>query len=65
MSEKNKSLKERLAELDQILEWFDTADIDLDEAMQKFEQGTKLAEDIKNDIANLENKVEVIKHKID
>lgn len=58
-------LQTQLAELDDILAWFDQADIDLDEALQKFERGTELADAIKSKLTKLENNIEIIKQRFD
>lgn len=39
MSEAKKSLTKQLAELDALIAWFDQPDLDLDEALKKFDQG--------------------------
>lgn len=57
---KEKSLKERLAEFNEIVEWFDGDDIDIDEAIAKFEQGSKLADQIKEQLNEAKNKIKLI-----
>lgn len=59
------SLQQQLAELDAVLAWFDRPDIDLDEALQKFDQGVKLAESAKAKLQRLENKISVLKQRFD
>lgn len=64
MSTKNEpTLQEQLAQLDTVIAWFDRDDFDLDEALQKFETGVKLAETIKDRLATLENKITVLKER--
>lgn len=58
-------LSQQLAELDELVAWFDQPDIDLDEALQKFEQGIKLTEEIKKRLAEAENKINVLKQRFD
>ena len=65
MSAVNKSLKELLAEFDEIVAWFDNDDLDVDAAIVKFEEGSKLADEIKKRLAESKNKIEVIKKKFD
>ncbi|MGH7196266.1 MAG: exodeoxyribonuclease VII small subunit [Candidatus Saccharimonadales bacterium] len=60
-----KKLSDQLTELDELLAWFDQDDIDLDEALKKFDQGVALAEDIKKHLAQLENKITVLKERFD
>jgi len=64
MPSKNEpTLQQQLAELDEVLAWFDRPDIDLDEALAKFDQGVKLAEASKNKLTQLENKISVLKQR--
>lgn len=59
------TLQTQLAELDELLAWFDRPDVDLDEALAKFDQGVKLTEDIKERLATFENKVTILKKRFD
>ncbi len=54
-----------LKELEQIVEWFESSDADLDAALPKFERGMELATRLKKHLDQIENKVEVIKKKFD
>lgn len=66
MSEKNeKTLNQQLAELDEIIVWFDQDDFDLDQALAKFDEGVALADAIKERLATFENKVTVLKERFD
>lgn len=65
MSESKKSLSKQLADLDALMAWFDQADIDLDEALKKFDEGVKLAEQIRKQLAEAENKITVLKQRFD
>lgn len=60
-----KSLKTRLSELDEMVAWFEQDDVDIDEAIKKFDEVTALAESIKKDLAELDNKITVLKNKFD
>lgn len=51
------------AELEEIAAWFEQEDVDLDEALQKFERGLELAKACKDKLSEVENKVEQIKKK--
>jgi exodeoxyribonuclease VII small subunit len=59
------TLQQQLAELDDVLAWFDNPDIDLDEALAKFDHGVKLAEAAKEKLTKLENKIIVLKQRFD
>lgn len=57
------TLQQQLAELDELLAWFDRPDVDLDEALKKFDEGVKIAESAKAKLTSLENKIEVLKQR--
>ena len=62
---KSQTLQDQLTELDQLLAWFDKPDIDLDEALKKFDEGVKLTEAIKHRLTTFENKVTILKKRFD
>lgn len=59
------TLEQQMTELDELLAWFDQPDIDLDEALSKFEDGVKLAERLKKRLEVVENKVSILKERFD
>jgi exodeoxyribonuclease VII small subunit len=67
MSNVNKelTLQEQLAALDAILEWFDQPDLDLDQALKKFDEGVELTGVINKRLSELENKITVLKQRFD
>ena len=60
MSQK-KPLKTQLAELEELVAWFEQEDLDIEEAIKKFEKGSELAESIRTELSQLENKITVLK----
>lgn len=54
---------EAYKELESIIEWFETGDVDLDEGLTKFEKGLELAQQCKARLKDVENKVTQIKAK--
>ncbi len=58
-----KSFKEAFAELEKIVEEFEKGDFDLDESLDKFEQGLELAAFCKERLSVIENKVKHIKQR--
>lgn len=64
-SKSEPTLQAQLTELDDVLTWFDRPDIDLDEALKKFDHGVKLAESAKAKLSQLENKISVLKQRFD
>jgi len=59
------TLQQQLADLDAVLAWFDRPDIDLDEALAKFDHGVALAESAKAKLTQLENKISILKQRFD
>lgn len=62
---KDKPLRDQLAELDELIAWFDQEDFDLDEALKKFDEGVELAESVKKRLVKLENKITLLKERFD
>lgn len=68
MSEQSKEtvdLNQLMAQLDKIVAWFNAGDVDIEQAAKKFDEGVKLAEQIKQRLAETENKVNQIKLKLE
>lgn len=60
---KEVNFAKELKELEAIVNWFESGQVDLDEALPKFERGMELAAKLKKHLDGFENKVEVIKKK--
>lgn len=54
------TITEKIAQLDESVEWFYGDSFELDKALDKYNEAIKNAKSIKNDLAKLKNKVEVI-----
>lgn len=65
MSEKNKTIQEKMDALSAMVSWFNGEDFALEEAIEKFKAAEKLAIEIENDLTNLKNEINVIKQKFD
>jgi exodeoxyribonuclease VII small subunit len=52
-----------LKELEQITQWFESTNVDLDEGLVKFERGMELAAQLKDHLQSVENRVEKIKQR--
>lgn len=48
-------------ELDELLNWFDQEDLDVDEAIVKYEQAIKLTDELEKYLKTAENKIKKIK----
>lgn len=65
MSKTENNIQDQLSKLEAIVAWFEHDDIDVEEAIAKFEEGNKLADAIKEKLAGLENKITIIKDRFD
>ena len=65
MSDQKPNLKEKLAELETLLEWFEQDDLDIEQALAKYEKGTALAGSIREQLTTIENKITVLEKKFD
>ena len=63
MAKKQSSFAEAFQELEDITAWFETAEVDLDEGLKKFERGLELAQICKNKLAEVDNQVTDLKKK--
>ena len=65
MSEANKTIQEKLSELSELVTWFQSPAFKLEEAVDKFKQSEKLAEEIEKDLTKLKNDIKVVNKKFD
>ena len=65
MSDQNKSVQDKLAELSELVSWFEGPSFKLEDALTKFKSAEKLAEDIENDLTKLKNDIQVVKKRFD
>lgn len=63
MSQKN--IREKLDELQQIVASFDRDDLSVEEALEQFEKGSTLSEDIEKQLSELKTKITVLKERFD
>lgn len=62
---KKPTFAQAFSELEEITGWFETAEVDLDEGLKKFERGLELAKLCKEKLAEVENKVVELKKKFE
>jgi exodeoxyribonuclease VII small subunit len=60
-----KTIKQNLAQLEKLVEWFSGDDIDIEQAVSKYEAGAKLAAEIKTQLESEKNRVTVLDKKFD
>lgn len=65
MSENNKTINQKMDELNENVEWFYSDDFSLEKATEKYELATKLAKEIEVDLNELKNKIQILKEKFD
>lgn len=54
------SLNQKIAKLDEEVEWFYSDDFKLDQAVEKYKAASKLAKEIEKELENLKNEIEVL-----
>ena len=59
MSE-NKSLNQKFEELEKAKEWFYSDEFNLDEATEKYKLAIALAKELREDLDNLQNEIEIL-----
>jgi exonuclease VII small subunit len=64
MSAKSKaSISEKTIKLNELVEWFDSEDFELEEALDKFAEAEKLASEIEADLLAMKNSISIVKKK--
>lgn len=59
-TKKNETLNQKMAELNQKIGWFNTDEFQLDEATTKYKEAIDLATEIKKDLTEMKNEVEIL-----
>lgn len=66
MSAKNdSSIQQKMKQLEELVEWFESDDVDIDEALKNYEKAMKLASELEQDIKSAKNKFTKIKKSFD
>lgn len=65
MSEKNETVSRKLTRLSELVAWFESDDFVLEEAVDRFTEAQKLADEIEEDLSKLKNEIVVLKKKFD
>ena len=60
-SKKNESISKQLEAFEESLSWFESDDFNLEEAVQKYEESAKIANELEESLIVIKNKVEVLK----
>jgi len=65
MSSTNKTIQEKIAKLNESVEWFDSDEFTLEAAIDKFKIAETLANEIEQDLSSLKNEIQIVKQKFD
>lgn len=66
MSAKNNmTIAEKTDELNEMIAWFNGDEFELEQALDRFTEAEKLAEEIEQDLMALKNRIEIVKEKFD
>ena len=60
MTEQNKTLKQKIDELENSTDWFYSDEFNLDEAAAKYKAAIDLAKELQKDLSDLKNEIEVL-----
>lgn len=60
MVKAGKNLNDKIAELDQKVEWFYSGEFKLEEAVGKYKEAAGLAKEIEGDLVKLKNEIEIL-----
>ena len=62
MSSVNKTIQDKLKNLQTLIDWFDSDDFVLESSIEKYKEAEKLAAEIELDLKSLKNTVTVVKN---
>lgn len=65
MSKQSSTVQAKLALLNEKVAWFDSDEFELEQAIDKFAEAEKLAEEIEADLTSLKNEITILKKKFD
>lgn len=62
---KSNNIKEKTENLNKIIAWFSGNDFEIEQAIEKFKEAQKIADDIEQELKQLKNEIEIVKKKFD
>ena len=65
MTKNNTTIQDKIAQLDELVAWFDGEDFLLEEATEVFKKAEALAREIETDLTELKNDVQIVKTSFD
>lgn len=63
MSTNKKSVEAKIEELEQLLVWFESNEVTVDSALEKYERAGQITSELEDELKKAKNQVEVIKEK--
>ncbi len=57
----NKTISDKLRELDELARWFESEEFELEQALERFATAEELSKEIEKDLADFKHKVTVLK----
>ena len=65
MSKNDKTLSQKIADLQEYVAWFEGDDFEVEKSLEKYKQAEKLAEEIQSDLDGFRNDITLVKKKFD
>ena len=65
MSKQTKTVSQKMADLGELVSWFESDEFELETALDKYKEAEKLAGEIEKDLSELKNEITVLKQKFD
>ena len=65
MSKEHKTINEQMAQLQELVAWFEGDDFEIEQALDKYAEAEKLARDIQVQLTEYKNKITVLKKRFD
>lgn len=65
MSQVDSSIGKKMAQLDELVAWFNSDDFELEAALEKFNEAKRLTEDIEHDLTELKNTITIVGEQFD
>ena len=65
MSKPTKTVSQKMADLGELVSWFESDEFELEMALDKYKEAEKLAGEIEKDLSELKNEITVLRQKFD
>ncbi|AGL62481.1 hypothetical protein L336_0779 [Candidatus Saccharimonas aalborgensis] len=65
MSKEHKTINEQMAQLQELVGWFEGDDFEIEQALDKYAEAEKLARDIQVQLTEYKNQITVLKKRFD